>query len=105
MNRYIMIRRLRGPAYVLLVGALALLNQMDIISWGKSWPFFLILEGLLQVSERAILALDGGHQPPPVGTPPTAAYTSPYSYPGQPVSSINATPATEPVKGAEGVQS
>ncbi len=40
MSRYIMIRRLRGPAFLLLVGALALLNQADILTWGKSWPFF-----------------------------------------------------------------
>jgi hypothetical protein len=52
MSRYIMIRRLRGPAFLLLVGALALLNQADILTWGKSWPFFLILAGLLKLAER-----------------------------------------------------
>jgi len=53
MSRYVMIRRLRGPAFLLLVGVLALLNQADILSWGKSWPFFLILAGLLVLAERA----------------------------------------------------
>jgi len=61
MNRYIMIRRLRGPAYLLLVGALALLNQADILSWGKSWPFFLILAGVLALAERTALATEGGY--------------------------------------------
>jgi hypothetical protein len=74
MSRYIMIRRLRGPAYLLLVGALALLNQADILSWGKSWPLFLILAGLLALAERAALASEGGYQPPYPGQ----------SYPGAP---------------------
>ena len=60
MNRYMMIRRLRGPAFLLLVGVLALLNQADILSWGKSWPFFLILAGMLVLAERAALASEGG---------------------------------------------
>jgi hypothetical protein len=55
MNRYIMIRRLRCPAFLLLLGVLALLNQAGILGWGKSWPFFLILAGLLILAERAAL--------------------------------------------------
>jgi hypothetical protein len=65
MSRYIMIRRLRGPAFLLLVGALALLNQADILSWGKSWPLFLILAGVLALAERAALAAEGGYPPMP----------------------------------------
>ena len=76
MSRYIMIRRLRGPAFLLLVGALALLNQADIMSWGKSWPLFLILAGVLALAERAALAAEGGY--PPVTSPCCAPY------PGQP---------------------
>jgi hypothetical protein len=82
MNRYILIRRLRGPAFLLLVGALALLNQADILSWGHSWPFFLILAGVLALAERAALATDGPYpQNPNPGTPyaggPTAAGQAP----------------------------
>ncbi len=40
MNRYLLIRRLRGPAFLLLVGVIALLAQANILSWGKSWPLF-----------------------------------------------------------------
>ena len=57
MSYYFMIRRLRGPAFLLLVGVLALLNQAHILSWGKSWPLYLILAGLLALAERA--AQDG----------------------------------------------
>jgi hypothetical protein len=71
MNHYILIRRLRGPAFLLLVGVLALLNQADILSWGKSWPLYLILAGVLALAERAALASGGGY--PPV-TYPGAPY-------------------------------
>ncbi len=67
MNRYILIRRLRGPAFLLLVGAIALLNQMDILSWSHAWPLFLILAGALLLAERAALAGED--------------YSSPYPHP------------------------
>jgi hypothetical protein len=75
MSRYILIRRLRGPAFLLLVGALALLNQADILSWGKSWPLFLILAGVLALAERAALAGESDNPPAPYPGSP---------YPGQP---------------------
>jgi hypothetical protein len=73
MNHYMMIRGLRWPAFILLVGALALLNQADILSWGKSWPLFLILAGVLKLAERAALATGGYPQGPYPGQP----YTGP----------------------------
>ncbi|MGP8227267.1 MAG: LiaF transmembrane domain-containing protein [Terracidiphilus sp.] len=88
MSRYIMIRRLRGPAFLLLVGVLALLNQADILTWGQSWPFFLILAGLLKLAERAALASEGGYPPfpgsPYPGTPDFRAAANIPPYPGQP---------------------
>lgn len=80
MNRYILIRRLRGPAFLLLVGVIALLNQADILSWGHAWPLFLILFGVLTLAERAALA--SGDIPPYPGAPyPGAVYQNP-PYPG-----------------------
>lgn len=96
MSRYMMIRRLRGPAFLLLVGVLALLNQADILSWGKSWPFFLILAGLLVLAERAALASEGGYPPYPAAPQPGA------SYPGQPYSGAPQPGATDP-RSATGV--
>jgi hypothetical protein len=81
MNRYVMIRRLRGPAFLLLVGILALLNQADILSWGKSWPFFLILAGMLVLAERAALA-SVGDCPPYPGAPQSGAPQPGQPYPG-----------------------
>jgi hypothetical protein len=83
MSRYIMIRRLRGPAFLLLVGTLALLNQANILHWGKSWPLFLILAGVLALAERAAMAAEGY---PPVSYPgaPYAGPVNPAPVAGQP---------------------
>jgi len=59
MNRYILIRRLRAPAFLLLVGVIALLDEGNVLSWGQSWPLFLILAGVLLLAERAALAMEG----------------------------------------------
>ena len=79
MNRYMMIRRLRGPAFLLLVGVNALMAQAHILSWGRSWPLYLILAGVLALAERAALASEEGYYPG-MGQPPYNG--SPY--PGQP---------------------
>ena len=55
MNRWLAIRRLRGPAFVILFGVTALLNQVGILSFGRSWPLYLILAGLLMLAERATM--------------------------------------------------
>lgn len=94
MNRYWMIRRLRGPAFLLLAGALALLNQMNILSWGKSWPLFLILAGVLQLAERALLAADGGYPPPQY--PPAQYPTAPYAGAPYPDASAPTSGAVDP---------
>jgi hypothetical protein len=97
MSRYILIRRLRGPAFLLLVGVIALLAQADILSWGRSWPLFLILAGVLQLAERAAMASEGDMPPVPY---PGAPYPgSPYPgspYPGAPYAA--AADATQPTQ-------
>jgi hypothetical protein len=87
MSRYVMIRRLRGPAFLLLVGINALLAQANILGWGKSWPLYLILAGVLALAERAALSAEGGCPPPPYpGAPYPGPNQGPYqgSYQGQP---------------------
>lgn len=95
MSRYILIRRLRGPAFLLLVGILALLNQADILSWGKSWPFYLILWGMLTLAERAAMASEGGLPPAPY----PAGYQAPGfqgQYPGAPYPAVPYAPSADP---------
>jgi hypothetical protein len=107
MNPYIMIRRLRGPAFLLLVGVLALLNQANVISWGRSWPFFLILAGVLQLAERALFSAVG-YPPMPYpgspypGAPDPRAATGFGTYPGQPEAFIPPAHQPEPNKDFEG---
>jgi hypothetical protein len=62
MNRYILIRRLRGPAILLLIGVIALLHSTGLIHsfWHLFWPLVLILLGVLLLAERAALASEGG---------------------------------------------
>lgn len=76
MNRYILIRRLRGPAILLLLGTVALLHEADLVDgWSIFFPLLLILIGVLKLAERAALAAAGD-----VATYPG----SPYPYGAQP---------------------
>jgi len=63
VNRYIFIRRLRGPAILLLIGVLALLHQMGAVEhfWRLFWPLLLIMLGVMMLAERAALEVDGGY--------------------------------------------
>jgi hypothetical protein len=57
MNAWLLIRRLRGPAFLILVGITALLNQWGVLGFGRSWPLYLILAGILGLAERAALGV------------------------------------------------
>jgi hypothetical protein len=94
MSRYILIRRLRGPAFLLLVGVNALLAQAHILGWGHSWPFYLILAGLFALAERAALESDG--YPPFPGAPWQGPNQSPNqgTYGGAPFQGSANTAAT-----------
>jgi len=63
MSRYILIRRLRGPVFLLLVGILALLHQANVIDhfWRLFWPLLLIMLGVFKLAERAALANEMGY--------------------------------------------
>jgi hypothetical protein len=70
MNRWLLLRRARGPAFLILFGITVLLSQWDVLSLRRSWPLYLILAGVLLLAERAALAapppssLTGSPQPP-----------------------------------------
>jgi hypothetical protein len=77
VNEWLQIRRLRGPAFLVLIGIMFLLGEYHILSWERSWPLLLILFGLLKLAERLALSridpaqINGGF---PAGYPP---YPSP----------------------------
>src|ERR1700722_7664451 len=79
MNTWLLIRPLRGPAFLILVGVTALLNQWGVLSFGRSWPLYLILAGGIGLAERAAIAAE----------PPVAPGISPNIY----------TPGTSPANG------
>lgn len=71
-------RAARGPVWIVLVGVLFLLDTFRILPWGRSWPLFIIVGGVMTFFERTAYA---GVMPPPY------AYAPPASTPvGEPVS-------------------
>ncbi len=67
MDRYYFLRRIRGPILLLTFGVTAILNQWHILSFGRSWPLYLIVLGLLGLAERFTLAESAALPPrPPV---------------------------------------
>ena len=104
MNRYILIRRLRGPSILLLIGVLALLHQAGVVYhfWHLFWPLALILWGVLMLAERAALEVDGypqftpGPYPgqPGPGPGPGSGQGGPYGGPMPPTTSTSIVPAS-----------
>jgi hypothetical protein len=81
--QYRLFSALRGSIWVILVGVLFLLDSFDILSWSHSWPFFIIVAGLMAVFQRtsfnsaAAVAYPYGVPPSqPVAPPPPATSSS-----------------------------
>ena len=73
-------RAARGAVWIVLVGVLFLLDSFGILSWGRSWPLFIILGGVMAFFER---------------TTYTAAMPVQYGY-GPPVAPVDPVPSTPP---------
>jgi hypothetical protein len=106
MNPYLFIHRIKGPAMLLVFGVTALLNEWDIVSYGRSWPLYLIVLGVLQLAERAAWSqwqqaqyaqgpYPAGQYPAP-GVAPAAGTAAPAS------SSLVVTPPERPYDSGEG---
>jgi len=85
---------LRGSIWVILVGIMFLLSSFNILSWGKSWPLFIIVAGLMTFFERTAYnssamppAYPGAAPAPPPAAPPVTTTsivpTTPHDEPGQ----------------------
>src|SRR5271165_5821838 len=86
MNSWLLIRRLRGPAFLILVGITALLNQWGVLSFSRSWPLYLILAGVIGLAERAAIMLAPPVPPVYPGAYAPTAYSPVPPYTGPPAS-------------------
>lgn len=93
MNSWLIIRRLRWPAILLLFGVTALLHEWNILSFGQSWPLYLILIGVLLLAERAAFAQQDPSQMPPYGGTYPPPQPSGWQTPPPPAPGTSITPA------------
>ncbi len=74
-------RAARGPVWIVLVGVLFLLDTFNILSWGRSWPLFIIVGGVMTFFERtaysSVIPPPFPYVPPPTGVPPEPVAASP----------------------------
>jgi hypothetical protein len=68
---------LRGSVWVILVGVLFLLSSFNILGWGKSWPLFIIVAGVMTLAEKT--AYQSATVPPVYPVPPAAPVAPPTS--------------------------
>lgn len=93
MNRYMLIRRLRWPAILLLIGFTALLREMNLIdSWAKLfWPLLLIICGAFLLAERAALASEDYYPPYPGNPYQPGEYPAGDPFTGAPTAAASGT--------------
>ena len=61
-----------GPAVLVTVGALSLIDNLDGPSWGRTWPVLLLVIGLAKLMQSRAASSSGGDAPPTQGgTGPT----------------------------------
>ena len=76
--RYRLYCAIRSSIWVVLVGVLFLLDSFGILSWGHSWPLFLVAAGVIAIFRR--VSYPGTafpYQAPAATAPPAAAPAAP----------------------------
>jgi len=58
----LLLRALRGPLTLILIGILFVIDHNGAISFTKTWPIIIIFLGVVRLGERALLT---EHAPPP----------------------------------------
>jgi hypothetical protein len=59
---------LMGPAVLITLGVLFLLEQLHVMRFGQSFPILLIVIGLVKIAQRS--GSEVGHIQPPIYYPP-----------------------------------
>ena len=74
MYRLRLVRALRGSIWIVVVGFMFLFSSFNILSWGRSWPIFIIVAGLIAIIERSVFAsaAAAGYDYPPAAPPAPA---------------------------------
>ena len=63
MNPFL-VRRIRGPVFLLCFAVTALLAQWHVLSFAQSWPFYLLTAGILRLLESALpVSIPAGYSP------------------------------------------
>jgi hypothetical protein len=88
-----LIRALRGSIWIMLVGLMMILNGARILTWGRSWPLFLIASGVLRLMERSFYSSRVNQQAGPAYTAPTQPVTPPQPAPRPTYGDWNPPPA------------
>ena len=74
-----LVRALQSSVWVVLVGVLFLLDNLNILSWGHSWPLFIIVGGVMAFVQRSAYTAAAqqvpfpGYPTPTPSTPPPPA--------------------------------
>lgn len=91
--RYRVFRAARGSVWLILLGVIFFLADFHILSWGRSWPLFLILAGIMTFAERAVstAAVQSSYGYPPANPP----YTQPSAESQETTRVVPSTPSAE----------
>ena len=92
MNQYMFLHRITGPAMLLTFGICALLDQWGILNFGRSWPLYLIVLGVIKLAQRAALLTA---EPPPWQPGYPGYYAPPGGVPGTPATASTALVPTD----------
>ncbi len=80
-----LVRALQSSVWVVLTGVLFLLDNLNILSWGRSWPLFIIVGGVMAFVQRGASSATqqvpytgyGTVPPPPSPVPPAPTPQAP----------------------------
>jgi len=94
--RFRLFHALRSGIWIILIGVLFLLDSTHILSWGRSWPLFIIVAGVLAILQRAAFSS------PPMPAYPYTPHPSAGPVPPAPSAPIvpSVVPSEEPYNGA-----